>query len=170
VVEALGEHDGGPVRLRARSFVLAAGAVNSAAMLLASADDRHPQGLANSSGLVGRNYMVHNATFLVAIDPRQTNSAVFQKTLMVNDWYLRGPDGYPLGNVQMLGKLRAPMVKPARPHYPRWALNVATTHTSVAPAWLAPIRARPCLMDTTARTMSTTCSWSTARTFHPRRR
>jgi choline dehydrogenase-like flavoprotein len=129
VVEALADHDGEPVRLRSRSFILAAGAVNSAALLLASADERHPQGLANSSGLVGRNYMVHNATFLVAIDPRQANTAAFQKTLMLNDWYLDGPDGYPLGNVQMLGKLRAPMIKPARPAYPRWALTIATNHS-----------------------------------------
>ncbi len=126
VVEAMAERDGEQVRLRGRSFILSAGAVNSAALLLASADDRHPHGLANSSGLVGRNYMVHNATFLVAIDPWHTNTVVFQKTLMLNDWYLTGPGGYPLGNVQMLGKLRTPMVKPARPAYPRWALTAAT--------------------------------------------
>lgn len=129
VAEALGDHDGEPVRLRAKTFILSAGAVNSAALLLASADERHPQGLANSSGLVGRNYMVHNATFLVAIDPRRVNTAVFQKTLMINDWYLDGPEGYPLGNVQMLGKLRAPMIKPARRAYPRWALTAATNRS-----------------------------------------
>ena len=126
VVEAIGEQDGEPFRVRAKTFVVSAGAANSAALLLRSATAQQPAGLANSSGLVGRNYMVHNATFMVAIDPRHKNRVDFQKTLMVNDWYLEGPQGYPLGNIQMLGKLRAAMIKPARPLYPTWALKMAT--------------------------------------------
>lgn len=126
VVEAVGDRDGEPLRVRARTFVVSAGAANSAALLLRSANDHQPAGLANSSGLVGRNYMVHNATFMVAIDPRHRNGVEFQKTLMVNDWYLKGPQGYPLGNIQMLGKLRAAMIKPARPLYPSWALKMVT--------------------------------------------
>jgi len=129
VVEAMGVRNGEDVRLRARTFVLSGGAVNSAVLLLNSASDRHPGGLANSSDLVGRNYMVHNATFMVAIDPMRRNTTMFQKTMMVNDWYFDGPDGYPLGNVQMLGRLQAPMIKPARPRIPMWALKFATDHS-----------------------------------------
>lgn len=129
VTRALGARDGEEVELRARTFVLSAGAVNSAVLLLASANDRHPDGLANSSGLVGRNYMVHNATFVVAVDPRQRNRVDFQKTLMVNDWYLNSPDAFPLGNVQMLGKLRGAIVKAGRPRIPVGVLDTVTTRS-----------------------------------------
>lgn len=125
VVSAIGTRSGESIEIRARTFVLAAGAVNSAVLLLASANDKHPNGLANSSGQVGRNYMVHNATFTVAFDPRERNRVSFQKTLMVNDWYLDGPEHYPLGNIQMLGKLRGATVKGAMPVIPLWALNAA---------------------------------------------
>lgn len=129
VVAALGSRHGEQLELRAKTFVVSAGAVNSAILLLNSVDDKHPTGLANSSGLVGRNYMVHNATFMVAVDPFRKNRTKFQKTLMVNDWYFEGPLGYPLGNVQMLGRLQAPMVKPARPKIPTWALKFGTDHS-----------------------------------------
>ena len=66
--------------------------MNSAALLLRSATDGHPDGLANSSGLVGRNYMVHTNSVLVAIDPRRPNPTVFQKTISVNDFYHAGVD------------------------------------------------------------------------------
>lgn len=126
VIEAEAESAGEPVRLRARTFVVSAGAVNSAALLLASRNEAHPDGLANRSGLVGRNYMVHNATFLVAIDPRRRNRTSFQKTLMVNDWYLDSELGFPLGNVQMLGKLTGDIIAPARPFIPKSLLHQAT--------------------------------------------
>ncbi len=126
VIEAEAECEGERVVLRGRTFVVAAGAVNSAALLLSSRSGAHPQGLANGSGLVGRNYMVHNATFLVAVDPRRRNRTAFQKTLMVNDWYLDSDLGYPLGNVQMLGKLTADIIAPARPMIPKFVLGLAT--------------------------------------------
>lgn len=111
VAEASGRRHGQPVTVRAEKFVLAAGAVNSAALLLRSGSEHHPDGLGNSSGLLGRNYMVHNSTFFVAADPRRRNRTRFQKTLAINDWYLPSAGRkYPLGNVQMLGKLQAPMV------------------------------------------------------------
>jgi choline dehydrogenase-like flavoprotein len=107
--------------------VVSGGAVNSAALLLRSVSDQHPNGLGNSSGLLGRNYMVHNSTFFLAVDPRRRNDTAWQKTLGVNDWYEAGPDTpYPLGNLQMLGKLRAPMVKAARRWAPMWALKTVT--------------------------------------------
>jgi choline dehydrogenase-like flavoprotein len=115
------------VRIQAKIFVVSGGAVNSAALLLRSVSDQHPNGLGNSSGLLGRNYMVHNSTFFLAVDPRHRNDTAWQKTLGLNDWYEAGPDTrYPLGNLQMLGKLQAPMVKAARPWAPLWALKVVT--------------------------------------------
>jgi choline dehydrogenase-like flavoprotein len=122
--------DGRPVRLRADRFVVACGAVNTAALLLRSASDRHRQGLANSSGLVGRNYMVHNSTFFMGVDPRRRNTVSFQKTLGLNDWYLRGPDTpFPLGNVQMLGKLQGPMVKAAKRWLPMRLADYIAAHS-----------------------------------------
>ena len=96
-------------------FVLAAGAVNSAALLLASADARHPAGLANSSGQVGRNFMMHNNAHIVAIDLDRRNDVTFQKTLSVNDWYRDGGDGFPLGAMQLIGKVQGVMMKAAAP-------------------------------------------------------
>ena len=78
--------DGTRRTIIASTYVLAAGAINSAALLLRSASDKHPNGLANSTGLVGRNYMAHINSALMAIRPK-TNGTVFQKTLAVNDWY-----------------------------------------------------------------------------------
>ena len=130
VVEAVGERGGAAVRITAGRFVLACGAVNTAALLLRSADDSHPDGLANASGQVGRNYMVHNSTFFIGLDPRRRNDTMFQKTLAWNDWYLAGGDReYPLGNVQMLGKLQAPMVAAARRRTPYSALDWGTRHS-----------------------------------------
>ncbi|MFN3335662.1 MAG: GMC oxidoreductase, partial [Caldilinea sp.] len=114
------ERGGEKLTVHADRFVVACGAVNSALLLLRSANDRHPNGLANSSGLVGRNYMVHNNTALMAVDPFRRNSTVFQKTMAVNDFYFRGPDfAYPMGNIQLLGKLQAGMLTAAQPLVPR---------------------------------------------------
>lgn len=128
VVAALAEQDGTPVRIVAKRFVLAAGAVNTAALLMRSGDTG--TGLANSSGQLGRNYMVHNSTFFVAVDPRRRNRTRFQKTLGVNDWYLSGGHrDAPLGNLQMLGKLQADSVRAARPWVPTPALNLMTNRS-----------------------------------------
>jgi choline dehydrogenase-like flavoprotein len=120
IVAALAENNGRTIRIEADKFILAAGAVNSAALLLRSATAENPRGLANSSGLLGRNYMVHNSTFFIGINPFKINRTLWQKTLGLNDWYEAGPTNkYPLGNLQMLGKLRASMLKMAR----SWAPN-----------------------------------------------
>jgi choline dehydrogenase-like flavoprotein len=86
------ERDGETVEVNADTFIVSCGAVNSSALLLRSANAAHPNGLANSSGMVGRNYMVHNNTALMAVDPRRRNTSLFQKTLSINDFYLQGPD------------------------------------------------------------------------------
>ncbi len=112
VTEVEIERDGEVRRIGADTFVVSCGAVNSVALLLRSASAHHPNGLANSSGLVGRNYMVHNNTALMAIHPFRINRTTFQKTMAVNDFYFRGETGYryPLGNLQLLGKLQAGML------------------------------------------------------------
>ncbi|HVN56583.1 MAG TPA: GMC family oxidoreductase [Anaerolineaceae bacterium] len=118
------EREGQVQRVTAGTFVVSCGAVNSAALLLRSANSSHPGGLANSSGQVGRNYMVHNNAALMAVDPRRRNTSVFQKTIAVNDFYFNGPGWpYPMGNLQLLGKLQAGMLAAARPYLPRPVLQ-----------------------------------------------
>jgi choline dehydrogenase-like flavoprotein len=113
--------------IKAGTVVVSSGAVNSAALLLRSANAHHPNGLANSSGVVGRHYMVHNNTVMVAINPTRRNRVTFQKTLYLNDFYLQGTEDhpFPLGHVQLIGKLQGPMLKGQRPKIPTWALSVA---------------------------------------------
>jgi choline dehydrogenase-like flavoprotein len=91
--------------------VVSCGAANSARLLLMSANDKHPRGLANASDQVGRNYMFHNSAAVLAIS-REPNPTRFQKTLGLNDFYFgcRGYD-FPLGNIQMVGKSQAPMYR-----------------------------------------------------------
>lgn len=119
----VGEIDGEPLTVDAGVVVLAAGAANSAALLLASRSDAFPTGLANSSGLVGRNYMVHNNTHIAAIDPRRRNDVVFQKTMCVNDWYEDLGDGYPGGALQLIGKVQGSMMKSHATRAPRAVLD-----------------------------------------------
>ncbi len=85
-------HNGELRRVEASLVIVSCGAVNSAALLLRSASDRHPDGLANASGHVGRNYMAHQATMLQGFSPWRINRDEFQKTVAINDYYLRGPD------------------------------------------------------------------------------
>jgi choline dehydrogenase-like flavoprotein len=94
-------------RLAPGLVVLSAGAVNSAVLLLRS-------GLANRSDQVGRNFMNHNCSAVLAVSPFRRNGAVYQKTLMVNDFYLTGgKGGAPLGNIQLLGKVSGPILAAA---------------------------------------------------------
>ncbi|MEM8665081.1 MAG: GMC family oxidoreductase, partial [Pseudomonadota bacterium] len=106
-------------RISARIVVLAAGAVNSPVLLLRSANENHPNGLANSSDQVGRNFMNHNTHAVMSIHPMRKNSSIYQKTLYFNDFYLTGgPSGEPLGNVQLLGKI-TPAILAAQAKLPR---------------------------------------------------
>jgi choline dehydrogenase-like flavoprotein len=95
------ERGGRQERYSADVVVVACGALSSALLLLRSASDSHPQGLANGSGQVGRNYMRHNQSILMAL-MRERNDTVFQKTLAVSDYYFGADDwDYPLGLIQM---------------------------------------------------------------------
>src|SRR5262249_49559424 len=84
---------------------VAGGAINSAALLLRSRSEKHPNGLANSSDTVGRHYMGHVNSVLMAVS-RCPNPTIFQKTLAVNDYYFGSKDwSYPMGHISFVGKL-----------------------------------------------------------------
>ncbi len=118
------ERQGETQTVSADKITVACGAVNSAILLLRSANSAHPDGLANSSGLLGRNYMMHNNTALTAVNPLRTNPTVFQKTTAVNDYYFGDDDfPWPMGNIQALGKLQAGMLSVAKPYLPKALLR-----------------------------------------------
>ncbi len=125
-------HAGTQEQLTADLVVVCCGAANSARLLLMSANDRHPGGLANGSDQVGRNYMFHNSQAVLALSMDE-NPTVFQKTLGLNDFYLGGPEfDFPLGNIQMVGKSQAPMFhgeKPGETRFaPNWSLEDVAKH------------------------------------------
>ena len=118
------ERRGDTLRVEASLFIVSCGAVNSAALLLRSASAAHPEGLANSSGLVGKRYMAHLATMMQGFHPFRKNQTVFQKTVAVNDFYLRGPDtDYPLGQIQSQGRTHGVMAQTVAPSIPLWAYD-----------------------------------------------
>src|SRR5499433_1629590 len=120
VTKVLVERGGAHEEYAADIVVVACGAINSALLLLRSANDRHPHGLANSSGVVGRHYMRHNNSAFLAVS-RKPNPTVFQKTLAVNDFYFGAPDwDYPLGHIQMLGKSHGETIKGEAPGWMFW--------------------------------------------------
>ena len=104
VTSVVANCDGVEERYSADLVVVACGAINSAALLLRSASAAHPRGLANGSDVVGRHYMRHNNSALIAVS-RQPNPTIFQKTLAINDYYFGADDSpLPLGHIQMMGK------------------------------------------------------------------
>jgi choline dehydrogenase-like flavoprotein len=117
-------------RYAADIVVSACGAINSAALLLRSANDRHPNGLANSSGVVGRHYMGHINSVLLAISTTP-NPTVFQKTLGINDFYFGADDfKYPMGHISFVGKLDAIALSAgAPPLVPNMTLDVMARHS-----------------------------------------
>ncbi len=123
------QKEGKTCRLSPELVVLSAGAVNSAVLLLKSANEGFPTGLANRSDLVGRNFMNHNSSAILAIDPLRANNAIYQKTLQVNDFYLRGgPKNMPLGNLQLLGKVSGNVLS-AQSGFPSWVAGWAAKHS-----------------------------------------
>lgn len=130
VVAAEIERGGDVIEVKAGTFVVSCGAVNSAALLLRSAGSRHPEGLANASGVVGRNYMVHNNAVLIAVHPTMKNPTVFQKSLSINDFYFKGPNfPYPLGNLQPVGKIKPAMLAGTVPWAPRPLLGAIASRS-----------------------------------------
>ena len=103
--------DGTPEVYRGDIVVSACGALSSALLMFRSASDAHPNGLANGSDQVGRNYMRHNNAAFMAVS-REPNETVFQKTMAFNDFYFGADDwDYPLGGIQMLGKSHGEQVR-----------------------------------------------------------
>jgi choline dehydrogenase-like flavoprotein len=129
VTEVVVERHGATETYRGSIVVVAAGAANSARLLLMSASDTHPRGLANGSDQVGRNYMFHNSAAVVAISKRE-NPTLFQKTLSLNDFYFGAKDfAYPLGNIQMIGKSQGSMFREDAPRFaPGFALDTIARH------------------------------------------
>lgn len=110
--------------------VASCGAINSAALLLRSANDQHPNGLANSSDQVGRNYMAHTNAVMLAIS-KQANGTVFQKTLGINDFYFGGPNwSFPMGHISFVGKTDANVLRAgAPPLTPGFTLEQMARHS-----------------------------------------
>jgi choline dehydrogenase-like flavoprotein len=124
------DRGGEKLTISARLFVLSAGAINSAAVLLRSADSKSPNGVANSSGMVGRYYMNHNCTAILAVTPWRVNDTRYPKTLTLNDYYFGGnASDRPLGNLQLLGKIEEPMLRAALPNAPKWSRAWLARHS-----------------------------------------
>ena len=132
VTEVVVDRDGSEERFTGDIVVVSCGAANSAKLLLQSASEKHANGLANGSDQVGRNYMFHDSTAVLALS-REENATAFQKTLAFNDFYFGSDDfEYPLGGVQMVGKSKAPMFRGEQPEKtrlaPEWTLERMARH------------------------------------------
>ncbi|MFZ5892982.1 MAG: GMC oxidoreductase [Myxococcota bacterium] len=124
------ERHGEILRFAADVVVVSAGAINSAALLLRSANDKHPHGLANRSGVVGRHYMGHINSVLLALS-LCPNPTVFQKTLAINDFYF-GDESfpYPMGHISFVGKLDVHALRAGAPALaPGWTLELMAKHS-----------------------------------------
>jgi len=130
VSQVVVEHDGETINLAANIVVVACGAINSAALLLHSSNDKHPRGLANGSDVVGRHYMGHVNSVLMAIS-KCPNPTVFQKTLAVNDFYFGSKEWeYPMGHISFVGKLDGITLKAGAPAIaPGWTLDLMASHS-----------------------------------------
>jgi len=129
VTRVIARHEGQEEAFQGNIVVVSAGAANSARILLSSANDKHPRGLANGSDQLGRNYMYHNIAVLVAFSIRR-NTSRFQKTLGLNDFYF-GTAGFefPMGNIQLLDKTNWQVLRAeGAPLVPRSVLKFAAAH------------------------------------------
>jgi len=124
------ERDGSYEVYSANIVVVSAGAINSAALLLKSANDRHPNGLANSSDVVGRHYMGHVNSVMLAVS-KCPNPTVFQKTLALNDFYFGAPEwDFPMGHISFVGKLDGVALSAGAPAIaPGFTLDLMAKHS-----------------------------------------
>jgi len=130
VSKVIVRRNGGREEYSAGVVVVSAGAINSAALLLRSANDRHPNGLANRSGVVGRHYMGHVNSILMAVS-KCPNPTIFQKTLSVNDFYFGDEDfPYPMGHISFVGKLDGATLSAGAPAIaPGFTLDLMARHS-----------------------------------------
>jgi choline dehydrogenase-like flavoprotein len=132
VTKVIAERDGSTETFEADIIVVSCGAANTAHLLLASANDKHPSGLANGSDQVGRNFMFHDSVAVLALS-REENPTIYQKTLGLNDFYFGSDDfEFPMGNIQMVGKSQAEMFRGEKPgetrFAPEWTLERVAKH------------------------------------------
>jgi choline dehydrogenase-like flavoprotein len=132
VAKVVAERDGSTETFAADVVVVSCGAANTARLLLGSANDKHPNGLANGSDQVGRNFMFHDSVAVLALS-REENPTVYQKTLGLNDFYFGSDDfEFPMGNIQMVGKSQAEMFRGEKPGEtklaPEWTLERVAKH------------------------------------------
>jgi choline dehydrogenase-like flavoprotein len=132
VSKVVAQHNGSTEEFGADLVVVSCGAANSARLLLESANDRHPNGLANASDQVGRNFMFHDSVAVLALS-REENPTVYQKTLGLNDFYFGSDEfEFPMGNIQMVGKSQAEMFRGEKPGEtklaPEWTLERVAKH------------------------------------------
>jgi choline dehydrogenase-like flavoprotein len=130
VTKVIVKRGSGREELSADIVVVSCGAINSAALLLRSANSRHPHGLANGSDVVGRHYMGHVNSVLMAVS-KCANPTVFQKTLSVNDFYFGSEDWrYPMGHISFVGKLDKDALRGGAPAIaPGFALEIMGNHS-----------------------------------------
>jgi choline dehydrogenase-like flavoprotein len=122
--------DGGDESYSADVVVVSCGAINSAALLLRSANEKHPRGLANGSDMVGRHYMGHVNSVLLAVS-KCPNLTLYQKTLAVNDFYFASKDWeYPMGHFSFVAKLDGVALSAGAPAIaPGWTLDLMAEHS-----------------------------------------
>jgi choline dehydrogenase-like flavoprotein len=130
VAKVVVQRNGGREEYSASIVVLSCGAINSAALLLRSANDRHPRGLANSSDTVGRHYMGHVNSVLMGVS-KCPNPTIFQKSLSVNDFYFGSQDWqYPMGHISFVGKLDVDALRGGAPAIaPNFTLELMASHS-----------------------------------------
>ena len=130
VSKVIVRRDGAREEYSSDIIVASCGAINSAALLLRSANGHHPNGLANGSDVVGRHYMGHVNSVLMAISKCQ-NPTVFQKTLSINDYYFGAEDWpYPMGHISFVGKLDGETLKAGAPAIaPGFTLELMAKHS-----------------------------------------
>lgn len=130
ISEVIVDREGRKESYRANIVVVACGAINSAALLLRSKNEKHPTGIANKSDVVGRHYMCHNNSAMIALSLHH-NPTAFQKTMAINDYYFGSEDWpFPLGHIQMLGKSDKYMFKAdAAAFAPTFLLDPIATHS-----------------------------------------
>ena len=130
VTRVIVESNGETAAFSGNIVVVSCGAINSAALLLRSANDKHPRGLANGSDVVGRHYMGHVNSVLMAIS-KCPNPTVFQKSLAVNDFYFGSKEWeYPMGHISFVGKLDGDALRGGAPALvPGWTLDQMGKHS-----------------------------------------
>ena len=130
VTKVIVDHNGVVEELSANIVVVSCGAINSAALLLRSASDNHPRGLANCSDVVGRHYMGHVNSVLMAIS-KCPNPTVFQKTLALNDYYFGSKEwNFPMGHISFVGKLDGVALSAGAPAIaPGFTLDLMAKHS-----------------------------------------